>query len=273
MSASPGAAAATRHPLLDGARWQSCRVKAGGGPRLSIHGPLRRQVSAEAPRNVGGRLEGALRHREEVTITTPGVALLSALGGAVGGAAGTHVGLRRLDPSVPSFTPMSFGAAIGLAAGVAAWRATERGPALIDLLGLLIGGAALAAAATCDLVTLRVPTGLVRQASVAALLLHLAAAVGSGTPRLAVVPIIAAVMIGGLLAFLSRLAGTGMGDVRLGLLGALGLSTARPVGLIVGLCTTLLVAAGLASRARRRQAGRYALGPALALGMLLAMGW
>ncbi len=162
------------------------------------------------------------------------------------------------------------GAVAGLAAGLClnrrageAWQA----PAL------LVWAVALAAIAVVDGRAHRVPTALARQATVLTLLLLLAAeliAGGTGTAR----ALVTAGALGAVFRALVALAGVGRGDVRLAVLGGLGLGhLTRPGALAGGVAFT---AAGLLSLllTRRRTAGavqrRVPLGPAMVAGFLAA---
>lgn len=207
--------------------------------------------------------------------TPPWVALAVALlSGAAGGLWGTKWGLRQLgSPGQESFrhgvATATAGALGGIAATTAAWHAGGWWPAP----GLWVWATVLTAAGYCDALTQRVPTPLVRQATALTALLLFAAAVGAGHwIRLLMAGVVAA-SAGALFLLGARFAGIGRGDVRLAVLGGLGLGWAGLAGIGLGLAVLLLItfAQALVALARGGNRGTHiSYGPAMVVGFLLA---
>jgi leader peptidase (prepilin peptidase)/N-methyltransferase len=140
---------------------------------------------------------------------------------------------------------------------------------------LMIWGCALVAAACCDAVTKRIPTALVRQASVVTCaLLIVALAMHGDWPGLVLSG--AAALASGLTMLMCwRFVGAGFGDVRLATLGGLGLGHATHRGLLIALSTFTLITMTQAVITLMRGGDRrstFPYGPALAVGFLLAIG-
>ena len=138
---------------------------------------------------------------------------------------------------------------------------------------LVIWATALVAAASCDAVTQRIPTALVRQATVAVgVLLSVGLALHRDWAGLVLSGV--ASLAGGLTMLVCwRVAGAGFGDVRLAVLGGLGLGHATPNGLVLGLAAFTVVTGVQAGVALARGGTRRTLipfGPALAAGFLVA---
>lgn len=165
------------------------------------------------------------------------------------------------------------GAISGCAAGEVGMHAAMRTGTWWLAPGLLVWACTLVAAATCDAITLRVPTSLVRLSGfvTSALLIRglssqrdwhglLASAGGAAAAGLA-------------LWLCWRFAGVGFGDVRLAMLGGLGLGHATFRGLLAAataFCIIVLVQA-IATLARGgKRHSRVPFGPAFAAAFLLA---
>jgi leader peptidase (prepilin peptidase) / N-methyltransferase len=118
------------------------------------------------------------------------------------------------------------GALGGIAAAVAAWQAGS----WWLLPALLVWTCLLAAAATCDAATQRIPTALVRQGAAAVAVLVVLASAAAGQWRWAALAAACAGAAGVILAVCWRVAGAGFGDVRLAVLGGLGLVLQRHLG-------------------------------------------
>jgi leader peptidase (prepilin peptidase)/N-methyltransferase len=161
----------------------------------------------------------------------------------------------------------------GGAAGVAAMATSHRTEIWWLAPALLLWGCALVAAACCDAVTQRIPTPLVRQASVVTCaLLTVGLAVQGDWPGL-VISGVAAMASGLTLLLCWRFAGAGFGDVRLATLGGLGLGHATHRGLLVALIAFALITVTQAAITLMRGGNRrstFPYGPALAIGFLLA---
>lgn len=137
----------------------------------------------------------------------------------------------------------------------------------------VVWACALVALAVCDGLTQRIPTPLVRQSTIVVSLALLAGAVSAAdwTLLLAAAAWTIASAFALLLAW--HFAGTGFGDVRLGVLGGLGLAFANPTSLLLGLGAWAALATGQAMAASARGGSlrtRVALGPGLATAFLVA---
>jgi leader peptidase (prepilin peptidase)/N-methyltransferase len=161
----------------------------------------------------------------------------------------------------------------GSAAGAAAMATSHRTGIWWLVPALLVWGCALVAAACCDAVTQRIPTALVRQAGVVTcVLLTVALAMQGNWPGLALSGVAAAAS-GLTLLLCWRFAGAGFGDVRLAMLGGLGLGHATHLGLLLALAAFILITVTQAVITVMRGGDRrstFPYGPALATGFLLA---
>lgn len=161
----------------------------------------------------------------------------------------------------------------GCVAGAVAIVAGHRAGIWWIVPALLIWACALAAAAACDAVTQRIPTALVRQAGIGTGGLLLVGLGVEGDWRGLIVSGTAAGASGLTMLVCWRFAGAGFGDVRIAVLGGLGLGHATHLGLAIALVAisliTLIQAAAVLVRGGTRQT-RFPYGPALATGFLLA---
>src|SRR4051794_8713204 len=116
------------------------------------------------------------------TTTLVQVSVAGAVGAAVGVLAGGALVSRGMAQLALGASRRLVLAArvIGGLAGVAGVIATDRAGSWWLLPALLVWAVAVAAAATCDAATQRIPTPLVRQATVAGALLVVVAAAGAG---------------------------------------------------------------------------------------------
>ena len=138
----------------------------------------------------------------------------------------------------------------------------------------VVWGCVLVAAGLCDAATQRIPTLLARAGAVTVTFLF---AVGFATRHdwigLALTAI-AALASAAIMLVCWRLLGVGLGDVRLALLGGLGLGGADQTGLLVGL-TVCAVTVGCRVVTQRTISGSWQghipLGPALAAGFISAV--
>jgi leader peptidase (prepilin peptidase) / N-methyltransferase len=179
--------------------------------------------------------------------------------------------LARLDAARPGLALAS--AVAGGAAGVAAIVTSHRAGTWWLVPTLMVWGCALVAAASCDAVTQRIPTPLVRQATVATVVLLLVGLAVPGEWKGLLLSGVAAAAACAVLVACWRFAGTGFGDVRLAVLGGLGLGHATYRGLLSALVAftviTLTQAVITLMRGGNRQS-TFPYGPALAVGFLLA---
>jgi leader peptidase (prepilin peptidase) / N-methyltransferase len=163
----------------------------------------------------------------------------------------------------------------GALAGAAAVLAADHyaGSMWWVLPALLCWAVALAAVGCCDSATQRVPTALVRQAGVVTLVLLAAGSMAIGDYRALAMAAVASAAAGAILAVCWRFAGAGFGDVRLAVLGGLGLGHATERGLVVAVAAFILITVGLSVLTLARGGNRhtaYPYGPALATAFLLA---
>jgi leader peptidase (prepilin peptidase)/N-methyltransferase len=206
--------------------------------------------------------------------TWAGAGVVAALIGAVSTPVLTARGLTQLvRQDVASTRLLLTGALGGGAAGAAAIATSHRAGTWGLLPGLLVWGCALVAASCCDALTQRVPTPLVRQATlVTSALLTVGLGVHSDWQGL-LISLAAAAASGLTLLLCWRFAGAGFGDVRLATLGGLGLGHATHRGLLVALAAFALITMTQAMIVLMRGGSRrntFPYGPALAVGFLLA---
>lgn len=179
--------------------------------------------------------------------------------------------LARIDAARPGLALAS--AVAGCGAGAAAIVTSHRAGTWWLVPALLVWGCALVAAASCDAVTQRIPTPLVRQAAVGTgVLLTLGLAV-PGDWRGLLISGLAAAAAGSFALLCWRFAGAGFGDVRLATLGGLGLGHATHCGMLLALTAFTLITVMQAVITLMRGGGRqstFPYGPALAVSFLLA---
>ena len=199
-------------------------------------------------------------------------AAAAAAGGVAGGQLLVAHGLGHLDSS--STLPARVAARVSVGAGgVVAVLASRHAGSWWLLPALLVWAYTLVAAATCDAVTQRIPTPLVRQAAAAVAVLVVAAAAGSGHWRWALLAVLCAVAAGATLVVCWRFAGAGFGDVRLAVLGGLGLVHPTWLGLLLALAAFILITVTQAIVTLARGGNRHSTfpyGPAIATAFVLA---
>lgn len=161
------------------------------------------------------------------------------------------------------------GALGGIAAALAAWQAGS----WWLLPALLVWTCLLAAAATCDAATQRIPTPLVRQGAAAVAVLVVLASAAAGQWRWAALAAVCAGTAGVILAVCWRVAGAGFGDVRLAVLGGLGLVHPTHLGLVVAVAAFILITVTQATVTLARGGNRHTTfpyGPAIAAAFVVA---
>jgi leader peptidase (prepilin peptidase)/N-methyltransferase len=202
-----------------------------------------------------------------------------AVGVAAGGFAAVPLlvvwGLRRLDAVryAASWPLRGVAAGAGVVAGVVAVAAADRAGSLWWLPALACWSATLAAATVCDARTQRIPTPLVRTGMVTTGVLLVVAGIVTADWRAPVLSAAAAAGAGLVLLLCWRFAGVGFGDVRLAVLGGLGLGHTHYRAVILAVLVFAVLAAAMAAIAYARTRDRRAMiayGPALAAGFLLA---
>ena len=162
---------------------------------------------------------------------------------------------------------------LGGVAGIAGVIAADRAASWWLLPALLVWALALTVAAICDAATQRIPTPLVRQAAVAVATLVVIAAAGTGYWRWVLLGATCAAAAGAILVVCWRFAGAGFGDVRLAVLGGLGLVHPTPLGLLIALVAFILITVTQAIITLARGGNRgttFPYGPAIATAFLLA---
>lgn len=197
---------------------------------------------------------------------------------AVGGSAIApflvRLGLRQLDPASPPGRRLLIqAAAAGAASGVSAAAATHRAGSWWWLPALFVWAIVLGSVAVCDARARRVPTPMTQAAAFNVSALVLVAAAGSLDVRGLVVSAVAAASAALILGVCWRFMGAGFGDVRLAALGGLGLGHVTVLSLGYGVSIFAIVIIGHAIVTLRRThdwSAHVALGPALAIGFLLA---
>lgn len=157
--------------------------------------------------------------------------------------------------------------ACGVAGAVAVLAAHHAGTWWL-VPGLLIWAYTLAGAATCDALTQRVPTPLVRVGTIATGLSVLAAAAADDHWQWPILAALSAVAAGAIFIVCWRFLDAGFGDVRLAVLGGLGLVDPTRFGLVVGVTAFIVITLGQATVTRIRGGNRRTTipyGPAMAI--------
>ena len=137
----------------------------------------------------------------------------------------------------------------------------------------LVWAYTLASAATCDKLTQRIPTPLVRQGGLATAALLGLAAVATGHGWWAASAAISATVAGVVVLIGWRFAGAGFGDVRLAVLGGLGLVAPTHRGLLAAVGVFVLITFAQASFVLLRGGTRRStlpFGPAIAIACAIA---
>lgn len=203
-----------------------------------------------------------------------GLVVASAFAGAALSPLLTSLGLRQLGRRDRSGVGLQLiSALVGGLAGAAAVVASHRADVWALAPALLIWRCNLVAAAACDAVTQRIPTPLVRWAGVATGLLLTVGLAVHGDWRGLVLSGIGSIAAGLTMLVCWRFAGAGFGDVRLAVLGGLGLGHATHTGLLMGLVAFTAMTATQAGITLARGGNRKTMlpyGPALAAGFLVA---
>lgn len=203
------------------------------------------------------------------------IALTAASAATLGVAAGSILvrrGLAQLDVDMPRGAAR-WGAASGLVAGVGGAVAAVQTDSAWLVPALLVWAYALAAAATCDALTQRVPAPLVRQAAVITLVLVVTASAVTAHWDWIWSAVAVSLASAFTFAIFWRFFGAGFGDVRLAVLGGLGVAHPTRVGLLVGFGVFVLITLSQAAVTLARGGTRHSLfpyGPAIAAAFLIA---
>lgn len=188
-------------------------------------------------------------------------AAIAGLAGAIVGPVLVRIGLRQLDVSVGHPLRQPASCVAGGIAGVAAVLVARHAGSWWLLPAALVWTCALAAAAVCDSFTQRVPTGLVRQGAAATAILVVVASAGAGHWRWALLAAVSAAAAGVIFAFCWQFLGAGFGDVRIAVLGGLGLVNPTHVGVGAGIGLFIVLTLGQAATVLARGGNRRTLFP------------
>jgi len=207
--------------------------------------------------------------------TATAAAGASAVAAAVGAVAGCGLAerrLARLEVAAPRHAQTA-GSVTGALSGVAAVFAARHAGSWWLLPALLVWAYGLAAAATCDAFTQRVPTALVRQGAAATAVLVLGAAAVTGHWRWAALAAICAVAAAAIFAFCWRFLDAGFGDVRIAVLGGIGLADPTHEGVLAAVAAFIGITLSQAIATLARGGNRHTLfpyGPGIAMAFLIA---
>jgi leader peptidase (prepilin peptidase)/N-methyltransferase len=183
-------------------------------------------------------------------------------------------GLYQLDESERSGpTAMAASAAAGAVGGAVAAQAARHAGSAWWLAALLVWAFTLVAAATCDAMTQRIPTPILRAGGLGAAALIVVAGLATQDWRALAITAVVCCAAGLILGICWRFAGAGFGDVRLATVGGVGLGHATQRSVVLALVAFIVLSMGQAIwtyvRTRDRKA-HFAYGPALVLGFLVA---
>lgn len=182
-------------------------------------------------------------------------------------------GLSQLDESGRSGPPAMVSAAAGAAGGAVAAAAARHAGSVWWLPALLVWAITLVVAATCDALTQRIPTPLLRTGGLIAAVLVILAGLATRDWRAVAITGVACCAAALILGICWRFAGAGFGDVRLATVDGLGLGHATHRSVVLAVLAFMLLSMGQAIwtyvRTRDRKA-HFAYGPALVLGFLVA---
>lgn len=193
--------------------------------------------------------------------------------GLLGGSRLLTRGLAELGTFPPTRAARWAGRITSAVAGIVAVLATHHARSWWLLPALLVWAYTLAAAATCDGLTQRIPTPLVRQGGLVTAALLVVASAVAGEWRWVAHAGVSAFAAGLVLLFCWRFAGAGFGDVRLAILGGLGLVDATRLGLTVAIGTFIVLTLTQATVVLARGGTRHSTfpyGPALAIAFAIA---
>jgi leader peptidase (prepilin peptidase)/N-methyltransferase len=229
------------------------------------------RASAAKIRRIFAKVEGG---RQRMNGTWMVALVAGALVGAVATPWLTSQGLAQLARIDAARKGLALASAVaGGGAGAAAIVTSYRAGTWWLVPALLVWGCALVAAASCDAVTQRIPTPLVRQAAVGTSVLLAVNLAVHGDWRGLIIGGLAAAAAGAVLLLCWRFAGAGFGDVRLAALGGLGLGHATHHGLLWALVAFTVITLTQAVITLMRGGDRrstFPYGPALAVGFLFA---
>ena len=206
-------------------------------------------------------------------VPAAGAAVLAAGAGALLGSRIVERGLRQIEVAVDPQRLRLWSPVTGAAAGVAAALAARHAGSWWLLPAALVWAYSLAAAAVCDGLTQRVPTALVRQGTVATGVLVVAASGAAEQWRWALLAAVGAAAVGVIFMFCWRFLGAGYGDVRIAILGGIGLVHPTHLGIAAAIGAFIVITLSQAVAVLARGGDRHTLfpyGPAIAAALVFA---
>jgi leader peptidase (prepilin peptidase)/N-methyltransferase len=182
-------------------------------------------------------------------------------------------GLNQLKATVDYRRLSLVGLLVGATAGVAAALVARHAGSWWLLPAALAWTLTLATGALCDAFTQRIPTAVVRQGAVITGALVIVASAAAARWHWALLAAVGAISSGLVLAFCWRYLGAGYGDVRIAIVGGLGLVHSTYVGIAAGIGTfalvTLIQAVAVLARGGDRRT-LFPYGPAIAAAFVVA---
>lgn len=237
---------------------------------------LSRVLTTLAPANDAGAEEVTPIGMSLTDLHAPAAAAIAVGSGALlGMLAGGELlvrGLAQLEVSAPRHARAT-GATMGLIAGAAAVLAARHAGSWWLLPPALVWALGLAAVATCDAITQRVPTPLVRLSALLTAVLVLGTSAAAEHWRWAASAAFVAVAAGAVFWFCWRFLGAGYGDVRIVVLGGVGLAHPTHAGVAAGIAAFIVITLGQALATLARGGNRrtqFPYGPAIAVAFLVA---
>lgn len=221
------------------------------------------------------RIAAALRRSEgRLPDSWLSATVCAALLGAVITPALTAKGMRQLaEPTNSGALLVAASAIVGAAGATAAAQAARHAGSAWWLTPLVTWAITLVAAAACDARIQRIPTPLLRAGGLITAGLVFVAGLVTHDWRALLVTLIACGAAGTILRICWRFAGAGFGDVRLATAGGLGLGHTNRTALLLAVLAFAVLSLAQATwtyaRSRDRTA-RFAYGPALVIGFLVA---
>lgn len=181
-------------------------------------------------------------------------------------------GFAQLAQPSPSPLVKRAGGVAAALAGAVAVLATRHAGSWWLLPALLVWAYTLASASICDAATQRIPTPLVWCGALVTAALTVLASAVTGNWRWAALAAFSAVAAGLIMLGCWRFAGGGFGDVRLAVLGGLGLAApthrSLTVGVTVFTISTLVIATLVLARGGTRKT-QFPFGPSIALAVMV----
>ena len=182
-------------------------------------------------------------------------------------------GLNQLKATVDYRRISLVSLLVGATAGVSAALVARHAGSWWLLPAALAWTLTLATGALCDAFTQRIPTAVVRQGAVITGALVIVASAAAARWHWALLAAVGAISAGLVFAFCRRFLGAGYGDVRIAIVGGLGLFHSAYVGIAAGIGTfaliTLIQAVAVVARGGNRST-LFPYGPAIAAAFVIA---